>query len=279
MDNIEIGQNIKNARIAKKISQSELAKMVNSSKSVINRIEQGIITDWGLVIKIHNALGMNSDYILKTRENVDKIKYMLIEDDNDLELYMLHEELKKIKKEKKSRSKIVTGIIILIISLTLANIVTYAAYNKSFFEFIREEVDYLVFWINKDGDSSYDPDEEMPMPYYFDIPVYQPSDICLKVDYTIKSGKTKIMFATDEEQEYSVEIREADKSSTKYAKGYLNKYKQTDIVIDSQIVTLYYDGDKALFVLDELLYVFYEYDFDMDQLISIIENMEKQMIK
>lgn len=62
--NFYTGQLLLEARKESKMTQEELAKRINSSKSYISRIERGIITpSVGVFYRIINALGLRVDIV------------------------------------------------------------------------------------------------------------------------------------------------------------------------------------------------------------------------
>ncbi len=62
--NFYTGQLLFEARKESKVTQEELAKRINSSKSYISRIERGLITpSVGVFYRIINALGLRVDIV------------------------------------------------------------------------------------------------------------------------------------------------------------------------------------------------------------------------
>ena len=62
--NFYTGQLLLEARKESKVTQEELARRINSSKSYISRIERGLITpSVGVFYRIVNALGMRVDIV------------------------------------------------------------------------------------------------------------------------------------------------------------------------------------------------------------------------
>ena len=62
--NFYTGQLLLEARKESKVTQEELARRINSSKSYVSRIERGLITpSVGVFYRIINALGMRVDIV------------------------------------------------------------------------------------------------------------------------------------------------------------------------------------------------------------------------
>lgn len=64
---MNIGNKIKEARLAKKMTQDELAKQLGISKNAISNYENGVSTPkLELLVSLMNALGVDANYIYGT---------------------------------------------------------------------------------------------------------------------------------------------------------------------------------------------------------------------
>lgn len=79
MDNKQVGEEIKNARKLAGITQEQLAKRINKTKSSVQKYEQGLVTiPWPVLEKIGVAL----DAVPFYSADFDRIRFYSLHDDN-----------------------------------------------------------------------------------------------------------------------------------------------------------------------------------------------------
>ena len=94
---IELGEYIKQKRLAKNISQRELAKLVGVSHTTISRIEKGEINNFsiGILLALNEVIGIDIHYIIDNAiQNTAEGKKLIKKEDD--ETLLLLEKIERL---------------------------------------------------------------------------------------------------------------------------------------------------------------------------------------
>lgn len=95
MDYISIGRKIANGRIAKKMTQEDLAEKINSNSCYISNIETAKKRpSLSMLIRIVNVLDLSLDYVLLNEMENKEFK-------DDMQMLELYKEIKLLDEEDK----------------------------------------------------------------------------------------------------------------------------------------------------------------------------------
>lgn len=265
------------------LNQNDLADRVNCSLSTIKRIEQGEICNPQLLGSICGVVNVTCDELsalLKSRRYIIPYKNKDEQEEEEIENLIATARLKQMKRRKFIISILATAVATFAL---LANSEAIAAKLKQVWELItiNTEKNYAIFRGNVDENNNpfHEESEEDHPIWYYSIPIYLPTGEQVSRSVADENQKTILQYQTEQGQGYQFLIQDVDRIKKKEIQHYFEECQERKILLDTQKVTLFYTEQKVAFILGDLFYLFDSYEFDTEQMIDIIQNMEQKFLR